>query len=131
MCSWVRYIPTTSFSLILSLLLTVSIKGYGDPSAPNTKRVINDIDFNDTFLDINHLKECFPDYQVRLPKSAKSDPLPPYKVKFPTEENDNTLLVQPYVPPNRGPYPYDIPKKNAIPFTRVQGNYTALTPSYC
>jgi hypothetical protein len=35
-----------------------------------------------------------------------------------------SLLVEPYVLPNPGPYPVDQPKKNTIPFTPKQGEKT-------
>ena len=61
-----------------------------------------------------------------------SDPLPPYKLTFtdvagkrkaedstpPPEEK--TIIVEPHIIPNRGPYPYNQPKKNAVPFTPTQ-----------
>ena len=30
------------------------------------------------------------------------------------------IKVEPFVTPNRGPYPYSQPKKNAVPFTPTQ-----------
>lgn len=43
--------------------------GYGNPSAAqwtNMPDLLEVVDFKDTFLDANHLRECFPEYQVGL-----------------------------------------------------------------
>jgi len=57
--------------------------GYGDPGAahysamPNTMKTI---DFNDTFVSYDHLKNCFPGAKV-VPKSANiPSQIPPAKV---------------------------------------------------
>lgn len=75
------------------------------------------INFNDTFIDIDHLRASFPgrsfEYKNKNPLER------PFKVTFP-KEKDAPLTVEAYVPPNPGPYPQDIPKKNAVPFTHVQ-----------
>src|SRR5690348_10745395 len=103
MSSWVRFysLPICAIWLTFDIFLL----GYGDPSAPNTKRRIYDVDFNDTFLSLDHLKECFPEYEVQVRPEHGADSSPPYRVKIPQDENDKTLIVQPYIPPNRGPYP--------------------------
>lgn len=65
---------------------------------------------------------------------------PPYKLHFETTqveqkpkkksrttaahaEGQETITVSTYKVPNMGPYPQDVPKKNAIRFTPIQGKY--------
>jgi intron-binding protein aquarius len=42
--------------------------GYGDPGAAHYSRMdaLATLDFNDTFLDLEHLKSCFPDRKVEV-----------------------------------------------------------------
>lgn len=54
------------------------ILGYGDPSAAHYSKMPNQIstmDYNDTFIDMDHLRSCFPDYEIRVktddPKKLK------------------------------------------------------------
>ncbi|XP_047133675.2 RNA helicase aquarius isoform X1 [Hydra vulgaris] len=105
--------------------------GYGDPASANYKRVdqqIPTLDFVDTFLNIDHLKASFPDFNI---KCEEQNPVPPFKITFPVEKETrkrkadshcekSELLVTPYQIPNRGPYPYNKPKMNTVPFTPTQ-----------
>ena len=46
--------------------------GYGDPAAANYKQMpsyIETMDWNDTFLDMEHLKACFPEHVVEVSSS--------------------------------------------------------------
>jgi intron-binding protein aquarius len=92
--------------------------GYGDPGQSTTIDEVPTINFNDTFLDINHLRSCFPGRTLEY-KSAPEKLVRPFKVGFPRDPKA-PLIVEAYVPPNPGPYPQDIPKKNSVPFTHVQ-----------
>ncbi|XP_066279598.1 RNA helicase aquarius-like [Branchiostoma lanceolatum] len=115
--------------------------GYGDPSSAHYTKMDNQIaelDFCDTFLSMDHLKACFPEYQVKVTTEDPSKQLPPFKVSFPevtdkkrkredesgeamsTDEESKHIVVEPYTIPNRGPYPYNQPKKNTVPFTSTQ-----------
>ncbi|KAK3563005.1 hypothetical protein QTP86_013270 [Hemibagrus guttatus] len=115
------------------------ILGYGDPGSAHYSKMPNQIsslDFNDTFLSIDHLKSCFPGYTVKVTEEDPAKQFPPFRIKFPVQnvkgkkrktdeeeektEEDNTLIVEPHVIPNRGPYPYNQPKRNNIPFTPTQ-----------
>ncbi|XP_061752043.1 RNA helicase aquarius isoform X2 [Nerophis ophidion] len=119
------------------------ILGYGDPGSAHYSKMPNQIstlDFNDTFLSLDHLRSCFPDVSVKVNEDNPELQVPPFRIKFPIskqtekgkkrkageeskdkqEEEDQTLIVEPYVTPNRGPYPYNQPKRNTIPFTPTQ-----------
>ena len=113
--------------------------GYGDPGSAHYSQMpeqARSLDFNDTFLDYQHIVDSFPQYEVKLncddPKMVKR----PFRLTFgdvsipkddESEENDKSeevlekvISVNPYVIPKRGPYEYNEPKKNAIRFTATQ-----------
>ncbi|CAN6561850.1 unnamed protein product [Malus baccata var. baccata] len=108
--------------------------GYGNPSAAqwtNMPDLLETVDFKDTFLDADHLKECFPDDQ--LPKTIRSstNALPGNKKSSivsimsdgPMENSDSEkekIVVEAYTPPDPGPYPQDQPRKNTVKFTPTQ-----------
>jgi len=113
--------------------------GYDDPAAAhysNLDNQIQDLDFNDTFLSMGHLRISFPDYKIKCTQDDPQKQVPPFRVKFPLEraskkrkqqetedeeeKPEKELVVEPYVIPNRGPYPYNQPKKNSVPFTQTQ-----------
>lgn len=114
--------------------------GYGDPGAahysrmPKQERVMN---FNDTFLDLEHLKESFPNYEVRTSIDDEERLVRPFQLTFedvPEDKSDDEddeddeekpslpkiITVEPYFFTSRGPYVYNEPKKNAIRFTPTQ-----------
>nr|XP_034177201.1 RNA helicase aquarius [Osmia lignaria]XP_034177203.1 RNA helicase aquarius [Osmia lignaria] len=106
------------------------ILGYGDPGAARYARMPNEIatmDFNDTFLDINHLRASFPQYEIKVSTDDESKLVRPFRLKFEdviTKQNNEpirkVIRVEPHVPPSRGPYKANEPKKNQIPFTPTQ-----------
>ncbi|ELW71376.1 Intron-binding protein aquarius [Tupaia chinensis] len=116
------------------------ILGYGDPSSAHYSKMPNQIatlDFNDTFLSIEHLKASFPGHNVKVTVDDPALQIPPFRITFPVRsgkgkkrkdaegedediEEAKTLLVEPHVIPNRGPYPYNQPKRNTIQFTHTQ-----------
>uniref|UniRef100_A0A8C6Z0D4 RNA helicase aquarius n=1 Tax=Nothoprocta perdicaria TaxID=30464 RepID=A0A8C6Z0D4_NOTPE len=116
------------------------ILGYGDPSSAHYSKMPNQIaslDFNDTFLSIDHLKASFPGYDIKVTVDNPVLQIPPFRITFPIkggkgkkrkEEDGNEdkpeetkrLIVEPHVIPNRGPYPYNQPKRNTIQFTHTQ-----------
>ncbi|RDY09866.1 Intron-binding protein aquarius, partial [Mucuna pruriens] len=63
--------------------------GYGDPSAAqwtNMPDLLETVDFKDTFVHADHLKECFVDYEVSFinPDGTENlNPRPPFKIKLP------------------------------------------------
>ncbi|XP_018426684.1 PREDICTED: intron-binding protein aquarius [Nanorana parkeri] len=116
------------------------ILGYGDPGSAHYSKMPNQIptlDFNDTFLSLDHLKACFPEHQVKVTVEDPSLHKAPFRITFPVyggkgkkrkegsdeetvQEEPLTLIVEPHVIPNRGPYPYNQPKRNTIQFTATQ-----------
>ncbi|KAH7528063.1 hypothetical protein FEM48_Zijuj05G0031900 [Ziziphus jujuba var. spinosa] len=126
--------------------------GYGNPSAAqwtNMPDLLETVDFKDTFLDADHLKECFTDYQVCFTNSAGTenlDPRPPFRIRLPKRLKSSThalpgnkmstteidvsatdadgekeqLIVEAYTPPDPGPYPQDQPRQNSVRFTPIQ-----------
>lgn len=111
--------------------------GYGDPGSAHYKRMPNqerELNFNDTFLDPEHLVESFPDYEVQFSTEDREKLVRPFKLTFGdvrkkyTEDEDDeeddddddenskvslpkTIHVEPYFFTSRGPYVYNEPKK--------------------
>uniref|UniRef100_A0A4W3HYW8 RNA helicase aquarius n=1 Tax=Callorhinchus milii TaxID=7868 RepID=A0A4W3HYW8_CALMI len=115
------------------------ILGYGDPGSAHYSKMPNQIatlDFNDTFLTIDHLKASFPGYTIKTTVDAPALQKPPFRITLPIasgkgkkrkvdddeegKEDSRILIVEPHVIPNRGPYPYNQPKRNTIQFTPTQ-----------
>ena len=127
--------------------------GYGDPAAAQSDRMPNQlrtVDFKDTFLDADHLRESFPGRDVEFTSVEDGQtPVPPFRITFsPPADADadeageggrkrnnsgddettaeknkkkvGPLLVESYVPPDPGPYPEDQPNLNRVRFTPVQ-----------
>lgn len=113
--------------------------GYGDPSSahyknmPQQERILN---FNDTFLDLNHLRESFSDYQVEA-KGDENRLMTPFQLTFEDvkeskddedDENEDEdmsdlqklIKVEQSAVSTCGPYVYEEPKKNSIKFTPTQ-----------
>lgn len=115
--------------------------GYGDPSAAHYKRMPNQqrtLNFNDTFLELEHLKESFPDYQVIVCGDEKQIDRP-FKLTFEdiNSKNDDddddedeemetdqllpkVINVERSIESETGPYVLEEPKKNGIRFTPTQ-----------
>ncbi|XP_065342666.1 RNA helicase aquarius [Cloeon dipterum] len=113
------------------------ILGYGDPGAAHYSRMPNEIptlDFNDTFLDMDHLRSSFPGYTIKVGTDDPKKLVPPFRITFEDAvhkkeaiandeeppKRENLITVEPHRIPNRGPYPSSFVKKNAIPFTATQ-----------
>ncbi|PHH54947.1 Intron-binding protein aquarius [Ceratocystis fimbriata CBS 114723] len=124
--------------------------GYGDPAAASYKHLpnrIHKVDFRDTFLDWSHLIESLPGKTVQPAASESSSFGPPYVLETeqpkpqiePTAATGKSvakkrrrdvepamkadieaLKVSSYKELSMGPYPSDVPKKNAIRFTPAQ-----------
>ncbi|KAF9207400.1 hypothetical protein BGZ49_000487, partial [Haplosporangium sp. Z 27] len=124
--------------------------GYGNPNSAHysqLQRQVREIDFRDTFLDLDHLKESFPGMTVRAKDGDESSLAVPFVITFPQapeaeasstkkkkggekskkektnqeqEQAPDELLVSTYKTPNMGPYPEDIPNRNQVRFTPTQ-----------
>jgi len=125
--------------------------GYGNPNSAHysqLKKQIREIDFRDTFLDLDHLKSAFPGMNIKAKEGDEKSLAAPFVVRFPdTPEESNSaskkkkgadkaskgksktqsedqaqdeLIVSTYTTPNMGPYPEDIPNMNQIRFTPTQ-----------
>lgn len=135
--------------LIVPTWLHDILLGYGDPASAQWKKMpdpLEIVDFKDTFLDAQHLRESFPSFDTHFvtPEGDEaSAPKPPFQVIFPKAKKPETkvkggkrkgadayadgaadqpkqLVVKSYVPPDPGPYPQDQPKQNTVRFTPVQ-----------
>ncbi|KAF9951183.1 hypothetical protein BGZ70_001099 [Mortierella alpina] len=126
--------------------------GYGNPNSAHYSqlpRQIKEIDFRDTFLDLDHLKASFPGMTIKAQDGDEDSLSAPFVVKFPeapeagssgskkkkgsekskkekqgkgqeqTQAQDE-LVVRTYKTPNMGPYPENIPNRNQVRFTPTQ-----------
>ncbi|XP_068993772.1 RNA helicase aquarius [Neodiprion pinetum] len=106
------------------------ILGYGDPGAAQYARMPDEIavmDFNDTFLDIDHLRASFPGYEIKVEITEEEKLVRPFRLTFEevlckqnNQSDRKVIMVEPHVPPSRGPYKANEPKRNQIPFTPTQ-----------
>ncbi|CAO3600533.1 unnamed protein product [Absidia cylindrospora] len=115
--------------------------GYGDPSSAHYSNLparIHELNFRDTFLNWNHLKESLPGKSI-LPIPNEAAMASPFILNYTQDETDpvtkpkkkkskksmdvdtpETVQVSSYKLPNMGPYPQNIPKQNSVPFTPIQ-----------
>lgn len=116
--------------------------GYGDPSSAHYKRMPTQkktLNFNDTFLDVKHLAESFPDYKIAVEGGDAKQIERPFQLTFEDvketnddeeEDEDEAMETSESLPKvikceqsivsNSGPYVQEEPKKNAIKFTQTQ-----------
>lgn len=75
------------------------------------------MDFNDTFLDIDHLRASFPQYDIKTDSEDEKNLVRPFQLIFEdvlakrNSESAKIIRVKPHVPPSRGPYRANEPKK--------------------
>ncbi|XP_067939363.1 RNA helicase aquarius-like [Watersipora subatra] len=96
--------------------------GYGDPGSAHYSRMdqqLLTLDWNDTFMDEEHLCQSFPGKEVQL-VDAEGSRLPPYKLTMPADPEETTLVARCHTVANRGPYDYSVPKRSSIRFTSTQ-----------
>mgnify|MGYP005989439819 CR=1 FL=1 len=117
--------------------------GYGDPAGAHHKNLpdhVKRVDYNDTFLNWQHLIESLPGKTVEPSEELSESFGPPYvletkdkpaepaaKLSKKRRRDDDqvkseieTLRVSTYKPPNNGPYPVDAAKPNTVRFTPAQ-----------
>lgn len=119
----IRDLMNTNF--VVPKWLSDLLLGYGEPNQAHYKNLtkpepIVTLDFNDTFLDYDHLKASFPGYELVLKEGQFSAP---FRLTFQDLKpncDEKKIVVEPYDPINRGPYPQNIPKKNQVKFTSTQ-----------
>ncbi|XP_046911562.2 RNA helicase aquarius [Dermatophagoides farinae] len=100
--------------------------GYGDPNAAYYSNIATNnnqfkrLDFFDTFLDYDHINECFPSYQITVngEDSHSTNAAPPFRLSI--DDEAKKISVLPYKIPSRGPYVEEQPKWNRIRFTSTQ-----------
>lgn len=87
------------------------------------------IDFNDTFLDIDHLRASFPQYEIKTKPEDERNLVRPFLLTFEdvlakhnNESIKKIITVKPHVPPSRGPYRANEPKKLAFIYSFVAIN---------
>lgn len=59
--------------------------GYGDPGSAHYSRMPNEIacmDFNDTFLDMDHLRASFPNAEIRVKTDDPRKLVRPFRYKI-------------------------------------------------
>lgn len=110
--------------------------GYGNPGSAHYSTMTDQartLDFKDTFLNFGHIKDCFPDYEVKLKVGDPEIAAGPFRLTFEDvkirldeaedekmQELPKIVNVEIYKMPKRGPYEYNEPKKNTIRFTPTQ-----------
>ncbi|CAG0879509.1 unnamed protein product [Cyprideis torosa] len=108
--------------------------GYGDPDSAHYSKLptsIAELNWNDTFLSMDHIQASFPDYDVSLEDAEdKRELQPPYRLHFMDLELKNTgmkqdpslkkIIVSPHIQPAMSPFPRNKFKGNQIPFTPTQ-----------
>ena len=93
------------------------ILGYGDPSAAHYSKMPNPyttMDFNDSFIDMDHLRSCFPGYKIKVKTDDPKKLVRPFRLTFGdlgTNQEGKSLTVEPYITPKRGPYHFNEPKR--------------------
>lgn len=79
---------------------------------------ISVMDFNDTFLDIVHLRASFPQYETKTDTKDEESLVRPFQLTFEdvvakrnNKQIEKIITVKPHVPPSRGPYRANEPKR--------------------
>ncbi|KAL6718434.1 hypothetical protein ACLMJK_004524 [Lecanora helva] len=118
--------------------------GYGDPTSASYTRLENRIeavDFQDTFIDWDHLVESFPGRVIEMEDEGVQTSGPPFVLRTsklpaesaprssrkrrrnedaPPQQTAESIGVSTYKSPPNGPYPIDVPNKNRVRFTPIQ-----------
>ncbi|OMJ25790.1 Intron-binding protein aquarius [Smittium culicis] len=106
--------------------------GFGDPKSatcsPDLDNFVGQIDFQDTFLDLEHIKSTFPDKNIVVDNNSSNNANTTYSLNFlgsdPAPSSDSkikgSIVVKSTERLNMGPYSTSIPKRNVINFTPTQ-----------
>eukprot|EP01129_Flabellula_baltica_P000322 TRINITY_DN1034_c0_g2_i5.p1 TRINITY_DN1034_c0_g2~~TRINITY_DN1034_c0_g2_i5.p1 ORF type:complete len:917 (-),score=186.52 TRINITY_DN1034_c0_g2_i5:806-3556(-) len=92
--------------------LKMMMLGYGDPEKVTKVKVPPSINFNDTFLDKEHIIESYPDMKVNFLEDSDFD-----KFGLSFNEKEKEILVTPYKSTS---YSHDLTKRNRVRFTPTQ-----------
>ncbi|KRY72483.1 Intron-binding protein aquarius, partial [Trichinella pseudospiralis] len=101
--------------------------GYGDPSVAHYSKLEEQftmMNFDDTFLSVEHVKESFADdYEVIV---NENDLKPPYRIAL--DETEKKVRIFQEEDESRGPYPFCKRRFNAVLFTKaqVEGIYSGM-----
>ncbi|XGW03315.1 hypothetical protein V3C99_014927 [Haemonchus contortus] len=107
--------------------LTDIVLGYGEPDSAHYSKMSNvvpSLDFNDTFLSFEHLKESFPGYKIEA-TAEDFKMIPPFQLTFKDlirkgeSEGEKSIEVRPLVREPQTPY-MRYPNKNQVRFTPAQ-----------
>ena len=91
--------------------------GYGDPKNLSTAHPSEFVDYNDTFLSLEHLSSCFPEYKIEEDEcSQKVEKEPSFHLKL---DKENKKILFKRFPPKKLSSS-SLPKRNSIPFTPKQ-----------
>ncbi|PVU96973.1 hypothetical protein BB559_002194 [Furculomyces boomerangus] len=100
--------------------------GFGDPKSVSPLSKLDEfegsINFNDTFIDVDHIKEIFDGDNVENLDASILQKNPTFTLEFspPKKGSSRDILIKPHKLPNKGPYTFNIPQKNRIRFTKAQ-----------
>ncbi|PIO69570.1 hypothetical protein TELCIR_08598, partial [Teladorsagia circumcincta] len=107
--------------------LTDIVLGYGEPDSAHYSKMSNvvpSLDFNDTFLSYEHLKESFPDYRIEA-TAEEEKMVPPFQLTFKDlirkggNDGEKAIEVTPLVREAQTPY-VSYPNRNQVRFTPAQ-----------
>ncbi|KAK6023673.1 hypothetical protein OSTOST_10532 [Ostertagia ostertagi] len=107
--------------------LTDIVLGYGEPDSAHYSKMSNvvpSLDFNDTFLSFEHLKESFPDYRIEA-TAEDGKMVPPFQLTFKDlirkggKEGEKAIEVTPLIREAQTPY-VSYPNRNQVRFTPAQ-----------
>eukprot|EP01103_Thecamoeba_quadrilineata_P002733 TRINITY_DN1262_c0_g2_i1.p1 TRINITY_DN1262_c0_g2~~TRINITY_DN1262_c0_g2_i1.p1 ORF type:complete len:1382 (+),score=283.84 TRINITY_DN1262_c0_g2_i1:49-4194(+) len=93
--------------------------GYGNPNAAQNINQIQTLNFNDTFLDVEHVKESFPDKEIVVQQKGGEKVERPFRLTFPATQ-PNQIILEPFVSSQHSFQPKTNRKQNRIRFTPVQ-----------
>ncbi|KRZ07965.1 Intron-binding protein aquarius, partial [Trichinella zimbabwensis] len=101
--------------------------GYGDPSVAHYSKLEEQfavLNFDDTFLSVEHVKESFTDdYEII---TNENDLKPPYRIAL--DETEKKVRIFQEEDESRGPYPFCKRRFNTVLFTKaqVEGIYSGM-----
>jgi intron-binding protein aquarius len=121
----IRQLMNTKF--VVPKWLTDVFLGYGDPTASTNVEAAQSIDYVDTFLSVEHLRQSFPGKRVSInssqadkKKSKTTAQLPDTRELYRATFEGDEVKVDAYQKKSTSPYPSAVVKRNPIQFTPTQ-----------